>query len=167
MRWLGFEANLPAWSAAALLPTRYLQCVSSFSSNDFTRWSPSVPQKMTNFSGQPAFLYLLTGYRVLAVASIRERRLFRSARLEVWRNFTMWWSISLAYLLSKLDARRGTNMERRSVNITSNNPRLSVLDCVSQLWRKSIFLWSYKLSTFHTLMKNWAGPGNEDMLIGW
>ena len=47
------------------VPTQHLQCVSSFSSNDFTRWSPSVPHKMTNFSGQPAFLYLSTGYRVL------------------------------------------------------------------------------------------------------
>ena len=47
----------------------------------------SVPQKMKNFSGQPAFLYLLTGYRVLTAASIREWRLFRSARPEVWRQF--------------------------------------------------------------------------------
>ena len=31
---------------------------SSFSSNDFMRWSPSVHQKMPNFSGQRAFLYL-------------------------------------------------------------------------------------------------------------
>ena len=35
------------------VPTSHLQSVSSFcSSNDFTRWSPSVPQKLPNFSGQ-------------------------------------------------------------------------------------------------------------------
>ena len=66
------------------LPTQHLQYISF---NGFTRWSPSVPEKMTNFSGQPAFLYLSTGYRVLAAASIRERRLFRSARPEVRRQF--------------------------------------------------------------------------------
>jgi len=39
------------------LPTQHLQSVSSFSfSKDFTRWSPSVIQKMPNFSGQCAFL---------------------------------------------------------------------------------------------------------------
>ena len=37
------------------VPTRHLQSVSSFSSsNDFTRWSPSAPQKMPNLSGQPS-----------------------------------------------------------------------------------------------------------------
>ena len=41
------------------VPTRHFQSVSSFSSNDFTRWSPSVPQKMPNSSGHRAFLYLL------------------------------------------------------------------------------------------------------------
>ena len=46
-----------------------------------------MPQEMTIFSGQPAFLYLSTGYRVLAAASIREQRLFRSARPEVGRQF--------------------------------------------------------------------------------
>jgi len=54
-------ANLPAWSAAALrykaVPTWHLRSVSSFSSNDLTRWSPSTPQKMPNFS-QRAFFYL-------------------------------------------------------------------------------------------------------------
>ena len=57
MRWLGFEANLPAsWSAATLLQSGTYtapQSVSSFSSSsDFTRWSLSVPQQMPNFSGQ-------------------------------------------------------------------------------------------------------------------
>ena len=81
-----FQLDQPPLCYKAV-PTRHLQSVSSFSSNDFTRWSPSVPQKMTKFSGQPAFLYLSTGYRVLAAASIRERRLFRSACPEVRRQF--------------------------------------------------------------------------------
>ena len=48
---------------------------------------PLCLKKMTNFSGQPAFLYLLTGYCVLAEASIRERLLFCSARPEAQRQF--------------------------------------------------------------------------------
>ena len=108
MWWLGYEANLPAWSAAALLQsgtTWHLQSVPSFSSNEFTRCLPSVTQKMPNVSRQRAFLYLsciLIWYlpfetrglftcacatRLLAVASIRERRLFHSACPEVWRQF--------------------------------------------------------------------------------
>jgi len=81
-----FQLDQPPLCYKAV-PTWHLQRVSSFSSNDFTRWSPSVPQKMTNLSGQPAFLYLSTGYRVLAAASIRERGLFRPARPEVRRQF--------------------------------------------------------------------------------
>ena len=41
---------------------RYLHGTSNpfprFFFNDFTRWLPSMPQKMPNFSGQRAFLYL-------------------------------------------------------------------------------------------------------------
>ena len=69
------------------VPTRHLQCISSFSSNDFTRWLPSVAQKLPNFSGQPVFLYLSADYHVLAVASIPERWLFRLARPAVRRQF--------------------------------------------------------------------------------
>ena len=102
MQWLGFEANLPPWSAAALLqsgtytepPIRFL--VSS--SNDFTRWSPSIPQKMPNFSGQREFLYLSFNIanrnpRLVHVhmcysnISIREQWLFHSARPEVRQQF--------------------------------------------------------------------------------
>ena len=64
MQWLGFEATFQLLDEPLLcykaVPTRHLQSISLFSSfNDFTRWSPSVPQKMPNFSGQCAFLYLL------------------------------------------------------------------------------------------------------------
>ena len=41
-----------------VVPTWYPQSVSSFSSNDFTRWSPFMPEKMPNSSKQSAFLYL-------------------------------------------------------------------------------------------------------------
>ena len=85
-----------------VVPTWHLQSISSFSSNDFTRWSPSMPQKMPNFSGQCAFLYLLCiliwyshsspslftcGTRILATASIQGWRVFRSARPGVRRQF--------------------------------------------------------------------------------
>ena len=95
-----------AWSATALLqsgiPTWHFQSVSSFSSNDFTRWSLSVPQKMPNSSEQRAFLYLsctplilpfepevcsCAHVLLLVAASIREQQLFRSARPEVRRQF--------------------------------------------------------------------------------
>ena len=96
----------------------YLHSTSnSFSSNDFTRWSPSVPQ---NFSGQCAFLYLSRVYsfdiairarglftcaratQIFAAGSIRERRLFRSACPEMWQQFESGvWSSKYSILLIK------------------------------------------------------------------
>ena len=95
-----FQLDRPSLCYKAV-STRHLQSVSSFSFNDLTRWLPSVPQKLCNFSRQCEFLYLsrtlaIRGTRlftcacptwILAAASIREWRLFRSARLEVRRQF--------------------------------------------------------------------------------
>ena len=84
------------------VPTRNLQSVSSFSSNDFTCWSPSGPQKMPNFSGQLSttvpIMYTLCRYchlieswglftsaratRILPAASIREHDYFVQ---HIWR----------------------------------------------------------------------------------
>ena len=86
MRW-SKHSSLICYKAA---PTQHLQSV--FPMHDFTRWSPSMPQKLPNFSGQREFLYLsrillpfetrgcscmcACATRILATASIRERRLF-------------------------------------------------------------------------------------------
>ena len=108
MRWLGFEANLPAWSAAALLQ-RGTYTAPPIRSLVFFQWVHTMIalrySKMPNVSRQRAFLYLsciLIWYlpfetrglftcacatRLLAAASIRERRLFHSACPEVRRQF--------------------------------------------------------------------------------
>ena len=115
-----FQFDQPPLCYKAVL-TRHLQSVSSFSSNDFTRWSPSVPQKMPKFLGQcgvivPIVYTLLIlsfetrglftcacATQILAAASIRERRLFRSARPEVRRQFESGaWSSKYGTLGSKI-----------------------------------------------------------------
>ena len=94
-----FQLDRPSLCYKAV-STRHLQSVSSFSFNDLTR-SPSMPQKLPNFSRQCELLYLsctlairdtrlftcACATRILAAASIREWRLFRSARLKVRRQF--------------------------------------------------------------------------------
>ena len=140
MRWLGFEANLPALQNG-------IQCVSSFSSNDFTRWSPSVPPKMTNFSGQPAFLYLSTGYHVLAMASTWEQRLFRSAHPEVWWQFEsgVWSSKYGIFTLCTVNC-------MCTVNYILNNPFLTILRnntfsaivLLRSTWTPSVLILTFK-----------------------
>ena len=87
MRWLGsVEANLPAsWSAAALLQSDTYTappiCFFVFaSSNDFIRWSLSVPQPMPNFSGQLSTTVPIV-YTIWYCDSIESLGLFTCARL--------------------------------------------------------------------------------------